>query len=254
MSSPPQLVEPNSNAIVPVQRLQMLRELEKKVLWLSAWMIHNANHVRPARDGLKVGGHQASCASAATLLTALYMDALRPEDRVAVKPHASPVFHAIMYLLGRQTQEKMQDFRALGGVQSYPSLTKDTNDVDFSTGSVGLGVATTLFASLIQDYTLARGQMAEGVRKGRMVALMGDAELDEGNVFEALLEGWKQKVGNLWWIIDYNRQSLDGVINEFLFTKIQDFFGTMDWNVVTLKYGKKLEAAFKGPAGEALMH
>ena len=254
MSSPPQLVEPNSNAIVPVQRLQMLRELEKKVLWLSAWMIHNANHVRPARDGLKVGGHQASCASAATLLTALYMDALRPEDRVAVKPHASPVFHAIMYLLGRQTQEKMQDFRALGGVQSYPSRTKDTNDVDFSTGSVGLGVATTLFASLIQDYTLAHGQMAEGVRKGRMVALMGDAELDEGNVFEALLEGWKQKVGNLWWIIDYNRQSLDGVINEFLFTKIQDFFGTMDWNVVTLKYGKKLEAAFKGPAGEALMH
>ena len=165
------------------------------------------------------------------------MDALRPEDRVAVKPHASPVFHAIMYLLGRQTQEKMQDFRALGGVQSYPSRTKDTNDADFSTGSVGLGVATTLFASLIQDYTLAHGQMAEGVRKGRMVALMGDAELDEGNVFEALLEGWKQKVGNLWWIIDYNRQSLDGVINEFLFTKIQDFFGTMDWNVVTLKYG-----------------
>ena len=253
MSSPLRLIDPNSKTIMPAQRLDMLRKIEKKVLWLSAWMIHNANHLRPARDGLKVGGHQASCASAATLLTALYMDALRPEDRIAVKPHASPVFHAIMYLLGRQTQEKMQDFRALGGVQSYPSRTKDTNDVDFSTGSVGLGVATTLFASLIQDYAQAHGRMADGVRKGRMVALMGDAELDEGNVFEALLEGWKQKVGNLWWIIDYNRQSLDGVINEFLFTKIQDFFGTMDWNVVTLKYGKKLEAAFEGPAGEALM-
>ncbi|MEC8372364.1 MAG: 1-deoxy-D-xylulose-5-phosphate synthase N-terminal domain-containing protein, partial [Pseudomonadota bacterium] len=253
MSSPQRLVDPNSNTILPAQRLDMLRKIEKKVLWLSAWMIHNANHLRPARDGLKVGGHQASCASAATLLTALYMDALRPEDRVAVKPHARPVFHAIMYLLGRQTLEKMQAFRALGGVQSYPSRTKDTNDVDFSTGSVGLGVATTLFASLIQDYAQAHGRMADGVRKGRMVALMGDAELDEGNVFEALLEGWKQKVGNLWWIIDYNRQSLDGVINEFLFTKIQDFFGTMDWNVVTLKYGKKLEAAFEGPAGEALM-
>ena len=253
MSSPLRLIDPNSKTIMPAQRLDMLRKIEKKVLWLSAWMIHNANHLRPARDGLKVGGHQASCASAATLLTALYMDALRPEDRVAVKPHASPIFHAIMYLLGRQTQEKMQNFRALGGVQSYPSRTKDTNDVDFSTGSVGLGVATTLFASLIQDYAQAHGRMADGVRKGRMVALMGDAELDEGNVFEALLEGWKQKVGNLWWIIDYNRQSLDGVINEFLFTKIQDFFGTMDWNVVTLKYGKKLEAAFEGPAGEALM-
>lgn len=253
MSSPLQLVDPKTPQIVPSERLELLREIEKKVLWLSAWMIHNANHIRPARDGLKVGGHQASCASAATLLTALYMDALRPEDRVAVKPHASPIFHAIMYLLGRQERSKLEDFRALGGVQSYPSRTKDTHDVDFSTGSVGLGVATTLFGSLVQDYAHTHGRMADGVRKGRMVALMGDAELDEGNVFEALLEGWKQKVGNLWWIIDYNRQSLDGVINEFLFTKIQDFFGAMDWNVVTLKYGKKLEAAFEGPAGGALM-
>ena len=253
MSTPPCLVNPNSNGIVPAERLQLLTEIEKKALWLSAWMIHNANHLRPSRDGLKVGGHQASCASAVTLLTALYMDVLRPEDRVAVKPHASPVFHALMYLLGRQTQGKMENFRSLGGVQSYPSRTKDTNDVDISTGSVGLGVATTLFASLVQDYAHTHGLMADGAHKGRLVALMGDAELDEGNVFEALLEGWKQKVGNLWWIIDYNRQSLDGVINEFLFTKIQDFFGTMDWNVVTLKYGKKLEAAFEGPAGEALM-
>ncbi len=253
MPAPLRLHDPKSNAIVPAERLDLLREIEKKVLWLSAWMIHNANHIRPARDGLKVGGHQASCASAATLLTALYMDALRPEDRVAVKPHASPIFHTIMYLLGRQSRDKLESFRALGGAQSYPSRTKDTHDVDFSTGSVGLGVATTLFASLVQDYAHTHGRMADGVRKGRMVALMGDAELDEGNVFEALLEGWKQKVGNLWWIIDYNRQSLDGVINEFLFTKIQDFFGTMDWNVVTLKYGKKLEAAFEGPAGEPLM-
>ncbi|PPR56701.1 MAG: Pyruvate dehydrogenase E1 component, partial [Alphaproteobacteria bacterium MarineAlpha4_Bin2] len=242
-----------NNAIVPAERMRMLTAIEKKALWLSAWTIHNANHLRPARDGLKVGGHQASCASAVTLLTALYMDVLRPEDRIAVKPHASPVFHALMYLLGRQTQEKLENFRSLGGVQAYPSRTKDTNDVDISTGSVGLGVATTLFASLIQDYAHTHGRMAGDVRKGRLVALMGDAELDEGNVFEALLEGWKQKVGNLWWIIDYNRQSLDGVINEFLFTKIQDFFGSMDWNVVTLKYGKKLEAAFQGPAGEALM-
>ncbi len=127
--------------IVPAERLALLKEIEKKVLWLSAWTIHHANHVRPARDGLKVGGHQASCASAVTLLTALYMDVLTPEDRIAVKPHASPVYHAIMYLLGRQTREKLEGFRALGGAQSYPSRTKDTDDVDFSTGSVGLGVA-----------------------------------------------------------------------------------------------------------------
>ena len=229
-----------------------LKELERKVLWLSSWMIHHANHVRTARDGLKVGGHQTSCASAITLMTALYMDVLKPHDRMAVKPHAAPVFHVIQYLLGNQDLDSLRQFRALGGAQSYPSRTKDTDDVDFSTGSVGLGVATTLFASLVQDYVHLHGLAPDDRPVGRMVALMGDAELDEGNVFEALLEGWKHDVRNLWWVIDYNRQSLDGVINQFLFQKINDFFRTVDWNVVILKYGKRLQAAFEGPAGEAL--
>src|SRR5258708_5858804 len=177
-------------------RLRLLRELERKVLWLSAWTVHHANHLRPNRDGIKVGGHQASCASLATVMTALYFSVLRPEDRVAVKPHASPVFHAIQYLFGNQTRDKLERFRALGGAQSYPSRTKDIDDVDFSTGSVGLGVAMTLFASLVQDYVrlknLGDGERPASQQKtGRMVALVGDAELDEGNIFEALLEGWK---------------------------------------------------------------
>src|SRR5215471_13082872 len=133
-------------ASAPQDRLALLQALEKKALWLSTWMIHNANHLRPSRDGLKVGGHQASSASVATLMTALYLDVMRPEDRVAVKPHASPVYHAIQYLLGREPVAKLQGFRALGGAQSYPSRTKDKGDVDVSTGSVGLGVAITSFA------------------------------------------------------------------------------------------------------------
>ncbi|TIP72228.1 MAG: transketolase, partial [Mesorhizobium sp.] len=131
--------------------LKMLGELERKILWLATWMVHNANHLRDNGDGLKVGGHQASSASLATIMTALYFHALRPEDRVAVKPHASPIYHAIQYLLGNQTREKMENFRGYKGVQSYPSRTKDVDDVDFSTGSVGLGVAQTLFSSLVQD-------------------------------------------------------------------------------------------------------
>ena len=132
--------------------IEILRELEKKVLWLASWTIHNANHLRADSDGLKVGGHQASSASVATLMTALYLDVLRPQDRVAVKPHAAPVFHALHYLLGRQTRDKLERFRALGGAQAYPSRSKDGDIVDFSTGSVGLGVGMTLFASLAQDY------------------------------------------------------------------------------------------------------
>ncbi len=233
-------------------RLALLRALERKLLWLATWTIHHANHVRENRDGLKVGGHQASCASAATLMTALYFHALRPEDRLAVKPHAAPVFHAVQYLFGRQSRHALEQFRALGGAQAYPSRTKDKTQVDFSTGSVGLGVGHTLFATLVQDYVRLHGLMPDGAAPGRMIALMGDAELDEGNVFEALLEGWKHDVRNLWWIIDYNRQSLDGVVNDHLFQKIQEFFATVGWKVVTLKYGKRLEAAFAGPGGAAL--
>ena len=142
------------SAQAEADRLALLQALERKVLWLSSWTIHNANHLRPSRDGLKVGGHQASSASVVTLMTALYLDVLRTQDRVAVKPHASPVYHALEYLLGRQSLAKLQAFRALGGAQSYPSRTKDGGDVDFSTGSVGLGVAVTSFAALVQDLSL----------------------------------------------------------------------------------------------------
>src|SRR5476649_2874521 len=163
--------------------IETLRELEKKILWLASWTIHNANHLRENSDGLKVGGHQASSASLATIMTALYLDVLRPQDRVAVKPHASPIFHAIQYLLGKQTRERLEAFRGYKGAQSYPSRTKDVDDVDFSTGSVGLGVAQTLFSSLTQDYVKARG-WAKDWPEGRMIALVGDAEMDEGNIFE----------------------------------------------------------------------
>jgi pyruvate dehydrogenase E1 component len=158
--------------------LEILTALERKVLWLSTWTIHHANHIRPADDGIKIGGHQASSASLASIMTALYFAALRAEDRVAVKPHASPIFHAINFLVGRQTRDKLENFRGYGGAQSYPSRTKDSDDVDFSTGSVGLGVAQTLFASLAQDYIKAHG-WAQHRPEGKMVALVGDAEMDE---------------------------------------------------------------------------
>ncbi|WP_043832110.1 hypothetical protein [Muricoccus aerilatus] len=231
--------------------LEALAELERKILWLATWMIHNANHLRPNRDGLKVGGHQASSASIATIMTALYLAVLRPEDRVAVKPHASPVFHAIQYLLGNQTLERLKNFRGLGGAQSYPSRTKDHDDVDFSTGSVGLGVAQTLFSSLVQDYVRAQGWGTERA-VGRMVALVGDAEMDEGNIFEALLEGWKHGLRNTWWVVDYNRQSLDAVIREGLWSKFETMFRNFGWDVVVLRHGRLQRAAFAEPGGERL--
>ena len=228
-----------------------LKTIEQRLLWLSHWMIHNANHLRPKVDGIKVGGHQASSASMVSIMTALYFSTLRPEDRVAVKPHASPVFHAIQYLMGNQTRERMENFRGLGGVQSYPSRTKDMDDVDFSTGSVGLGVAITSFAALIQDYIRAK-PWGSDAPQGRMVALVGDAELDEGNIYEALQEGWKNDLRNCWWIIDYNRQSLDGIVREGLFERVERIFDAFGWSVVRIKYGALQRAAFAEPGGERL--
>ena len=220
-------------AAIDAHELGCLEALQRKVLWLSSWIVHHANHVRADRDGLKVGGHQASCASIVQIMTALYFHVLRPNDRIAVKPHASPVFHALQYLLGHQTREQLEGFRAHGGAQSYPSRTKDRDDVDFSTGSVGLGVAMTAFAALVQDYLHLKDMLPGDRLPGRMVALVGDAELDEGNVWEALLESWKHDIGNVWWVVDYNRQSLDSVVSDRLFRRIQGFFRAVGWDVIT---------------------
>ncbi len=228
-----------------------LAQLDDQLRWLSTWTIHHANHLRNSRDGLKVGGHQASCASMTTILATLYFHALRPQDRVAIKPHAAPVFHAIQYLYGRQSREQLEGFRSFGGAQSYPSRTKDKDDVDFSTGSVGLGVAVTAFASLTQAYLKAHGWL-DPKREGRMIATLGDAELDEGNIYESLIEGAKHGIRNTWWIVDYNRQSLDAITADRMFDKFDDIFRTCGWRVFTLKYGKAQQAAFGRPGGEHL--
>lgn len=229
--------------------VKYLKLVEKSLLWLSMWIVHNANHEREKRRGdVKVGGHQASSASMVSIMTALYFHILRPQDRVAVKPHASPVFHALQYCMGRQSLTKIQNFRGYGGAQSYPSRTKDVGDVDFSTGSVGLGVAQTAFASLVQDYVLEKHSTG-GLPSGRMIALVGDAELDEGNIYECLQEGWKHNLRNTWWIVDYNRQSLDGIVHEGLWEKIDAIFKAFGWRTAVLRHGALQRAAFEEPGG-----
>ncbi len=232
-------------------RIKHLKTIEQRLLWLSHWMIHNANNLRSKDDGLKVGGHQASSASIVSIMTALYFSTLKPEDRVAVKPHASPIFHAMQYLMGNQDLERMKNFRGFNGVQSYPSRIKDVDDVDFSTGSVGLGVAITAFASLVQDYIQAKA-WGKDIAAGRMISLVGDAELDEGNIYECLQEAWKHDLRKCWWIVDYNRQSLDGVVREGLWERLTGVFASFGWDVVKVKYGVRLEAAFLKPGGKKL--
>jgi pyruvate dehydrogenase E1 component len=229
----------------------VLEEIQQRVLWLCTRIVDAANHDRDTADGIKVGGHQASSASLVTAMTALWFADLDAGDRVSVKPHASPVFHAIQYLLGHLDRSYLTMLRARGGLQSYPSRTKDPDRafIDFSTGSVGLGAAAPLFAAAVRRYVDAHF----GARPpSRFIALLGDAELDEGNVWEAINDPALQGLGNVMWVIDFNRQSLDRVVPGVRIAQFTAMFQAADWHVLEVKYGKRLTAQFAQPQGEAL--
>jgi pyruvate dehydrogenase E1 component len=227
----------------------VLEEIQQRVLWLATRIVDAANHERDTGDGVKVGGHQASSASAVTILTALYFAYLDAPDRVSVKPHASPVYHAIQYLLGNLDRSYLTTLRAFGGLQSYPSRTKDPDGVDFSTGSVGLGAAAPLFAAAARRYVDAHF----GARPhSRFIALIGDAELDEGNIWEAVADPATDGLGNVLWIVDVNRQSLDRVVPGVRIAQWEQQFSGAGWHVAEAKYGRRLQAAFARPGGESL--
>ena len=229
--------------------LKTLNRIQDRILWLSMRIVHEANSVRQSRDGVKVGGHQASSASMVTIMTALYFHLLKQGDRVSVKPHASPVFHAIQYLLGQLPREYLTTLRAYGGLQAYPSRTKDPDPVDFSTGSVGLGAVAPAFAALTHYY--AQLHFGEVV-SNRFIAIIGDAELDEGNVWEAIFNDWTAELGNTIWIVDLNRQSLDRVIPGIRAGTLKSMFDQWGWKVLEAKYGRKLQSLFAQKHGESV--
>ena len=226
-----------------------LTEIEKRVLWLSTAMIHHANRVRPNTSGLKVGGHQASSASMATIMTSLWFEHLRAGDRVSVKPHASPVLHAINYLIGELDERYLTTLREFGGLQSYPSRTKDPDPVDYSTGSVGIGATAPIWAAMARRYV---SRFGDGAGTGRQYSLVGDAELDEGAVWEAILDPAVVEYGEIVWIVDMNRQSLDRVVPHIAADRLERMFAAAGWQVLTCKFGRLLEALFAQPGGEAL--
>ena len=231
------------------EEFSTLESIQRRVLWLAVRMIDHANNERPNVDGVKVGGHQASSASVVSMMTALFFHHLNSHDRVAVKPHAAPVFHAIQYLMGNLDRSYLTTLRSKGGLQSYPSRTKDPDSVDFSTGSVGLGPAAPLFAAATRRYVDAHF----GNRPpARYIAMVGDAELDEGNIWEAIADPATQGLGNVMWVVDFNRQSLDRVVPGVRLEQWTGHFESAGWHVIELKYGKKLRRAFATPGGDAL--
>ncbi len=237
------------SASLPPPDLEALEAVQRRVLWLAVSIVHHANKVRQTDSGVKVGGHQASSASIVSIMTALYFAHLRGADRVSVKPHAAPVLHAINYLLGTLDERYLTELRAFGGLQSYPSRAKDPDPVDFSTGSVGIGATATLWSALAHRYVAGHFEVPPG---GRHVALVGDAELDEGAVWEALVDPVLAQLGEVLWVVDVNRQSLDRVVPDIAVGRIAAMFEAAGWQTITVKYGRRLRALFERPGGERL--
>jgi pyruvate dehydrogenase E1 component len=227
----------------------VLEEIAEHVLWLSTAIIHHANRVRPNPAGLKVGGHQASCASLVSIMTSLWFEHLRPGDRVSVKPHASPVLHSINYLLGELDERYLTTLREFGGLQSYPSRTKDPDPVDYSTGSVGVGATAPIWGSIARRYV---NTQLGSTGDGRQYSLVGDAELDEGAVWEAILDPAVEQLGELVWIVDMNRQSLDRVVPKIAVDRLDMMFRAAGWQVITVAFGSLLDELFMRPGGSAL--
>ena len=228
--------------------LATLERIQRKVLWLATWMIHRAN-ARPSADGTKVGGHQASSASVVGLLTALYFKALRPDDRVAVKAHAAPAFYAIQYLRGRLPRSALAELRSFGGLQAYPSRRKNPEIVDLSTGSMGLGAVQATLGALASRYVADHFGVDP---PGRVIVMVGDAELDEGNVWEGLAEEAVSGLGRVLWIVDVNRQALDRVVPDSRTRQLGAMFRACGWRVIELRWGRKLRALFGTPEGRHL--
>ena len=229
---------------IDVDTLDMI---EERLRWLSVRMIDHAN--RRADTEIKVGGHQASSASMTSIMTALWFAHITGDDKVAVKPHAAPLFHAIKYLTGELEASYLTTLRRRGGLQAYPSRTKDPDVSDFSTGSVGLGAVAPLFAAAVRRYI---DNHFVRTRPARFIAIAGDAELDEGNVWEAISDPALQGLGSVMLIIDLNRQSLDRVIPGIQAYRVMEFFRNAGWHVVEAKYGTLLQTAFARPGGASL--
>jgi len=189
---------------------------------------------------------QASSASVATLMTALIFDLLRPQEP---RSRSSRTHRRCSTPSNTCSAPDPRQARAVSRfARAPPNPTRREPRTARPSISppdrFGLGVGMTLFASIAQDYLRLKRLMPTPDCPGRMIALAGVPSSMRATSSKRCSKAGSMTSAILWWVIDYNRQSLDAVVSDRLFGRIDALFEMMGWRVVPLKYGRLLEAAF----------
>ncbi|MBM6813816.1 transketolase [Olsenella uli] len=211
-----------------------------------------ANEVR---KGIVVGthaaksGHPGGSLSAADILTYLYFEEMNidPKDPakadrdrlVLSKGHAAPGLYAVLAERGYFPKEDLETLRHIGShLQGHPNM-NDTPGVDMSTGSLGQGVSAAV------GMALASKVWNDGYR---VFAILGDGEIEEGQVWEAAMFAGNHQLDNLCLVVDHNGLQIDGTIEEVNSAMpIADKFRAFKFHVIELADGNdmaQIRAAF----------
>lgn len=254
----------------------ILEAIAHRAFVFATKMIWEANHRDDIQEGdPKVGGHPAACSSCVHILTTLHMAMRKPQDLIAVKPHASPVDHSLNHLMGlhhepygrawlstdesKAAMFRLRKFSQHGEpvFQSYHAESDPDGNAYFPSGSVGIPPVVSIYTALAYRYAEDHG--LEVPKDAHFWSLMGDSEFREGSLMEAMPDASERELGNVIWIVDYNRQNLDG-------TRIPNPRGLRGtdahrmervaiangWEVIQVRHGRKRLALFGKPTGDEL--
>jgi pyruvate dehydrogenase E1 component len=258
--------------------MSVLDRIARRAMVQTTAMIHIANHRPDARPtDPKVGGHPAACSSSAHILAALHCGVRQVQDFIACKPHAAPIDHVLCGMLGIFnhpdftwfTQEeieavlfKLRAFSEHGEpvLQSYHARTDPDTFHFFPSGSVGIPPVVSVYTALAYRYARDHSvEVPEVPADVHFWSMMGDSEFREGSLMEAMPDVAERELGNVTWIVDYNRQNLDGArmpnkrgLHGTDADRIQRLAEANGWEVIQVRHGRRRLEAFRRPGGEAL--
>jgi pyruvate dehydrogenase E1 component len=251
----------------------LLDRICRRAHYLAVQMIHLANNRSDKEKGdPKIGGHPAASASSLHILGALHLVVRTGFDHIANKPHASPADHSYNYLLDlflkpdlsklslAEANEAMHGLRKFSQndeyvFQSYHSAYDCDHHNYLPSGTVGIPPVN--LGYLAHAYRFAAEHGYRVPKNAHFWGIVGDSEFREGSLYEAMPDFAEREIGNLTWIVDYNRQSLDGhritnkeIMNGTDDMRIERTAIANGWEVFQVRHGRLRQELFKRPNGK----